>query len=109
VFDVLVGTTARAASSGPTSAPFAAEAYAKEIVELADGSNSRAYPRLEHGGAHLRDPASERGPDIAARLIGGILLGIGMAMVQIAAVVVSLCARAAGMAWNTTAMSHGAW
>ncbi len=102
VFDVLVAPL-RDSVERTYSAPFAAEAYAKEIVELADGSNSRAYPRLEHGGAHLRDPASERGPDIAARLIGGILLGIGMAMV-VAALVVSLCARAAGRAWNATAV-----
>ena len=103
VFDVLV-TPLRARVERTYSAPFAAEAYAKEIVELADGSNSRAYPRLEHGGAHLRDPASERGPDIAARLIGGILLGVAVAL-AISVIAVTISARAARMPWTATALT----
>ena len=103
VFDVLVAPL-RDGVERTYSAPFAAEAYAKEIVELADGSNSRAYPRLEHGGAHLRDPASERGPDIAARLIGGILLGAALAVV-IGAIAVTVCARTARRPWSATAMA----
>ena len=103
VFDVLVAPL-RDSVERTYSAPFAAEAYAKEIVELADGSNSRAYPRLEHGGAHLRDPASERGPDIAARLISGILLGVALA-VALGAMVVTVCARSAGAAWSCTALT----
>ena len=102
VFDVLV-TPLRESVERTYSAPFAAEAYAKEIVELADGSNARAYPRLEHGGAHLRDPASERGPDIAARLIGGILLGIALTA-ALGAMAVTVAARAARTAWHATAM-----
>lgn len=102
VFDVLV-TPLRDSVERTYSAPFAAEAYAKEIVELADGSNSRAYPRLEHGGVHLRDPASERGPDIAARLIGGILLGLALAS-ALAALVVAVCARRARMPWQAVAL-----
>ena len=102
VFDVLVAPL-RVNVERTYSAPFAAEAYAKEIVELADGSNARAYPRLEHGGAHLRDPASERGADIAARLIGGIALGSALAVI-IGAVVVTLCARRAHTRWHATAL-----
>ena len=102
VFDVLV-TPLRESVERTYSAPFAAEAYAKEIVELADGSNARAYPRLEHGGAHLRDPASERGPDIAARLIGGILLGIALTA-ALGAIAITVSARAARTAWHATAM-----
>ena len=102
VFDVLVAPL-RVNVERTYSAPFAAEAYAKEIVELADGSNARAYPRLEHGGAHLRDPASERGPDIAARLIGGIALGSALAVI-IGAAVVTVCARRRRTPWNATAL-----
>ena len=91
VFDLLV-TPLRTQVERTYSAPFAAEAYAREVVELADGSSARDFPRLEHGGAHLRDPASERGPDIAARLIGGIVLGLGAAA-ALAAGVVGLEAR----------------
>jgi len=103
VFDVLVAPL-RDGVERTYSAPFAAEAYAKEIVELADGSNSRAYPRLEHGGAHLRDPASERGPDIAARLIGGILIGVALAL-AVGAAVVTACARKAHAPWTATALA----
>ena len=47
------------------SAPFASRAYSKEAIELADGSTTREYPRLDFGGAHLvdlrrRDCAHER-------------------------------------------------
>ena len=103
VFDVLVSPL-RANVERTYSAPFTAEAYAKELVELADGSTSRAYPRLEHGGAHLRDPASERGADIAARVIGGIALG-GALTIVIGAIVVTACARSARSPWNATAIS----
>ena len=103
VFDVLVAPL-RDSVERTYSAPFDAEAYAREVVELADGSNSRAYPRLEHGGAHLRDPASERGPDIAARLIGGILLGALLAA-TLAGVAIALCARSARAPWQATALA----
>lgn len=103
VFDVLVSPL-RASVERTYSAPFAAEAYAKEVVELADGSNARAYPRLEHGGAHLRDPASERGADIAARLIGGFALGSVMTLI-VGAIAVTTCVRSSGQAWSATALS----
>ena len=103
VFDVLVAPL-RNNVERTYSAPFAAEAYAKEIVELTDGSNGRAYPRLEHGGAHLRDPASERGADIAARLIGGIALGSGLA-IAVGALAVSVGARRGRTTWNATALA----
>ena len=66
VFDVLVAPL-RSSVERTYSAPFAAEAYAREMVELADGSTIRAFPRLDHGGVHLRDPTSERGPDKIGR------------------------------------------
>ena len=103
VFDVLVSPL-RTNVERTYSAPFAAEAYAKEVVELADGSNARAYPRLEHGGAHLRDPASERGADIGARLIGGIALGSALT-IAIGVITVTGCARSVGRAWTATALS----
>ncbi len=39
------------------SAPFATHLYVKELVELSNGQEVRTYPRLEYGGAHLKDPA----------------------------------------------------
>lgn len=53
------------------SAPFAVQAYTKESVELIDGTTARVYPRLTHGGAHLKDPA-DRGADILTRASVGV-------------------------------------
>ncbi len=58
------------------SAPFATRLYAKESVTLATGEQVRIYPRLQHGGAHLDDPDSERGPDIFVKTSTGMLLGL---------------------------------
>ena len=37
------------------SEPLATRAYAKEMIELADGRQGREFPRLKYGGAHLAD------------------------------------------------------
>jgi peptide/nickel transport system permease protein len=58
------------------SAPFAGELYARETVQLADGGQTRIYPRLQYGGAHLAEPERERAADVAQRLAGGVLLAI---------------------------------
>jgi len=58
------------------SAPFAGELYARETVQLPDGGQTRLYPRLQYGAAHLTDPARERAADVAQRLVGGLLLAI---------------------------------
>ncbi len=46
------------------SAPFAAHLFAKETVQLEDGTKIREYPRLKWGGKHLDDPVSEKNADI---------------------------------------------
>jgi len=48
------------------SAPFATHLYSKEAVETPEG-RQRIHPRLEHGGAHLQDPAADKAADIAVR------------------------------------------
>ena len=58
------------------SAPFATELYARETVEHADGSPAREYPRLKHGGAHLKDPLQDFAPDVARRGVAGIAGGV---------------------------------
>ncbi len=45
------------------SAPLAIRLYAKEIIERPDGTTYRDYPRLQHAGAHLADPA-DHWPDV---------------------------------------------
>jgi peptide/nickel transport system permease protein len=57
------------------SAPLDFRLFARETTELPDGRQSREYPRLKHGGAHLQDPANERGADIARRALGGVAIG----------------------------------
>jgi peptide/nickel transport system permease protein len=56
------------------SAPFAIHLYAKETIELADGTTTRDYPRLKYGGVHLAD-AADRGWDIGIRVIKGAAIG----------------------------------
>ncbi|MCG6896171.1 MAG: ABC transporter permease [Thiocapsa sp.] len=58
------------------SAPFATHLFVKEAIEQPDGSLVRDFPRLDHGGAHLADPARQRGGDIAWRGLKGALQGL---------------------------------
>jgi peptide/nickel transport system permease protein len=57
------------------SAPLATRLYQKESVQQRDGTTVREFPRLAHGGAHLKDEA-HRGRDIALRIVIG-LVGAG--------------------------------
>jgi len=54
------------------SAPFATRLFSREMIELADGRQVREFPRLRHGGAHLKDE-SDRVSDILSR--GLVALG----------------------------------
>jgi peptide/nickel transport system permease protein len=58
------------------SAPLATRLFQKEQVEQPDGKSMRDFPRLRHGGAHLKDEA-EWGRDVALRS----LLGLGAGLV----------------------------
>jgi peptide/nickel transport system permease protein len=56
------------------SEPLAYLGFNTEVVER-DGKAARDYPRLVHGGAHLRDPATEWPLDVARRALVGVLAG----------------------------------
>jgi len=60
------------------SAPFAAHLYAKETIQGPDGRESRDFPRLKHGGAHLADPEKDFWPDLLKRgglgMLGGLVV-----------------------------------
>ncbi len=58
------------------SAPLATELYAKEAIELPDGSQVRGYPRLKYGGAQLGDPERDWAGDIARAALGGAAAGL---------------------------------
>jgi len=76
------------------SAPFAAYSYARETVTRPDGTQVREFPRLQFGGAHLQDPAAERGRDILLRSLRALLVG-GIIWLLSGALLVALLARRA--------------
>jgi len=76
------------------SAPLATHGFAKESVQQGD-KVTREYPRLQHGGAHLKDAAREAGPDIAARVVKGLLAG-GALFALLVVVAGALLARTHG-------------
>ncbi|MEK7877256.1 MAG: ABC transporter permease, partial [Pseudomonadota bacterium] len=53
------------------SAPLATHLYAKEMIELPDGGQARDFPRLNYGGAQLKDPDRDWAGDIARTALGG--------------------------------------
>jgi peptide/nickel transport system permease protein len=57
------------------SSPLATHAYTKQSIEV-DGQVVRDFPRLEHGGAHLQDPAKQWRGDVTSRALGGLLGGL---------------------------------
>jgi peptide/nickel transport system permease protein len=69
--------TVRASREASYSEPLAYVGFAKQSREV-DGKSARIFPRLDHGGAHLKDPATQWLPDLltrgAAGLSGGLLL-----------------------------------
>ena len=84
------------------SAPLATRSYAKELVERPDGSVSRDFPRLRHGGAHLADEA-EHDDDLLRRLALA-LLGAALVWAALAGAAVGAIARVReqsfGSAWR---------
>jgi peptide/nickel transport system permease protein len=57
------------------SEPLASRGFAKESVQHG-GTVVREFPRLQHGGAHLKDPERDAVPDIVARSAEGAVGGL---------------------------------
>ena len=68
----------RANTEKTYSAPLAAYLYSKEFMILEDGTRKWGYPRLKHGGAHLKNPEIERVPDVMLRAAIGMAKGAGL-------------------------------
>ena len=89
------------------SAPLATRLYQKENVEQPDGSLLREFPRLAHGGAHLKTEADRDG-DVALR----IALGLAAAAVLWALLVLAgrrtLARRWPEVPWGAAAAALGA-
>ncbi len=60
------------------SAPFAAYLYSKEILSNTDGHPEWGYARLQYGGRHLQNPATELFPDVVYKALIGFLKGAGL-------------------------------
>lgn len=60
------------------SAPLATHAFSRETVELPGGGQSREFPRLRFGGAHLADPAQEWAGDVRVVLLRGVALALAL-------------------------------
>lgn len=60
------------------SQPMACHGFSKQVVER-DGQSLREHPRLQHGCAHLRDPAREQAADVTARTLAGAAGGLALA------------------------------
>jgi len=81
------------------SAPLAAHLYARETLELPDGSQARVFPRLKHGGAHLKDVEAEWGSDVALRALRGLALAV-LAGLTFAGLAALLAARRWAIGWQ---------
>lgn len=84
--DVLVGPL-RTQVEKTYSAPFATHLFARETIELADGSTVRAYPRLLYGASSLGETVDGRAADILQRSLlafAETLLATGLLLVLLA-------------------------
>ena len=103
LFDHLV-TPLRVRHEKTYSAPLATHLYAKENIELADGSVIRDYPRLQYGGAHLDDPHKDWLSDIIELSLLGILKGLLVSLV-LANILIALLAGRRGVDFSSQARS----
>jgi len=88
------------------SAPLATRSYAKEEVELPDGRQTRDFPRLRFGGAHLKDERDRAG-DVAKRAAGGIAAAGALLFVFFQGLKI-FRKRNPGVAWNAAFASLAA-
>ena len=92
VLDVIAAPL-RAHDEKTYSAPFATHAYVKEMVQHTDGTQSREFPPLKFGGAHLKDPEHERSADITNLAFMGLLIGLVIVATLMGFLTAGLCRR----------------
>lgn len=104
------------------SAPLGTRAYSKETVSLPDSTQTREYPRLRFGGAHLGGNEEGRTRDVLRTLLRGVGLALVLWLVIAALVVIStrpsqdvpmaaharaIWAGRAGVAWRSALLTTG--
>jgi peptide/nickel transport system permease protein len=115
ILDVLLGPI-RTRVEKTYSAPFATHLFAKETIELDDGTKVRDYPRLHYGGQHLPDSGEGKWQDILQRSLLAIseaLLASALILYATAALlgrrtarsaremVLAIWRRETGLPWRT--------
>lgn len=96
----------RATREKTYSAPLATHLYAKETVQMPDGKEARVYPRLRHGGAHLKDPQADWCRDVVLKTFRGLTFGLLLWFV----VAIGICAAVArGRGAGIEAVWGDAW
>ena len=83
------------------SRPLAYVGFTKESLAV-DGRLQRVAPRLQHGGAHLQDPATEWAGDVTRRLLAGLAWG-ALVAAALCGLLVAAVARHAGTGWAAAA------
>lgn len=79
------------------SMPLGTHCFNKESVADAQGTVRREYPRLQFGGAHLADPATQWAGDVAGRVGLGVAAGFAAVLLMVALTAAAL------------ARHHGGW
>jgi peptide/nickel transport system permease protein len=69
-------------------------------VELPDGTQARVFPRLKHGGAHLKAPAEDWLRDVVAKTLLGLALAV-LAGLTFTGIAVQAAARHWNVPWRT--------
>ena len=82
------------------SRPMDVVGFTKESVEI-DGQLRRVAPRLKYGGAHLKDPEADWGPDVARRSALGLAGGAVVALL-LSALLVGVVARSRAQPFGDT-------
>ena len=86
LFDLMVSGL-RERQEKTYSAPFATRLYARETVQLEDGTEQRIFPRLVHGGNHL-----EEGESVAHDVYLTVIVSLLQALVLWAVLIVLIAA-----------------
>ncbi|MEM6998538.1 MAG: ABC transporter permease, partial [Pseudomonadota bacterium] len=86
----LVLSDLRESTEKTYSLPLASHAFAKEMIDQPNGKQTRDYPRLKYGGAHLDDPETERCTDITKRVVIGLIAGLLVSAIAIAIILLIL-------------------
>jgi len=94
LLDVAAGPL-KARAEKTYSAPLATHLFAKETITQPGGRETREFPRLRFGGAHLKDPVADRGRDVVTRAVAGAATAMAV-WLALAVLIAALAGRRHG-------------